>query len=104
MRQDGKRVKTLADKRRENQRPTSGQRRSLRKRVFLRDRGICWICGKPVIWNAPNNPLNPSDDEYTLDHVVPFIYGGKWSMSNLRVAHRKCNRERGHDCQLLFDF
>jgi 5-methylcytosine-specific restriction endonuclease McrA len=61
-------------------------RRNIRLYVYERDRGICWLCGKPVAWV-----------DYTMDHVVPRSYGAPHlHRPNLRCSHEKCNKERGN--------
>jgi len=53
-----------------------------RAAVLVRDRGICWLCGRP--------------GANTADHVVPLAVGGHpYDMANLRAAHHKCNSRRG---------
>lgn len=53
-----------------------------RKNVLVRDRGICWLCGRP--------------GATTADHVVPLAMGGHpYDEANLRAAHRSCNSRRG---------
>lgn len=55
--------------------------------VFKRDRGICGICGLPVIYDkqADNNWSG------TIDHIEPLSCGGEHSMDNCQLAHRICN-------------
>lgn len=40
----------------------------------------CAICGKPI-----------SDDEFSIDHIIPISRGGNNSIDNLRPVHRRCN-------------
>lgn len=64
--------------------------------IFLRDGGLCWICGKPV-----DLKLLPSSKQWdeclTLDHIIPQSKGGTWKTSNLRAAHKLCNSIRGNN-------
>lgn len=53
-------------------------------RLFERDMGICWLCKEAVEWKHASK-----------DHVVPKIEGGGNGIYNLRLAHRKCNKDRG---------
>lgn len=55
-----------------------------RKLVYLKDDGICGICG---------NPLEMSD--LTLDHIIPISKGGGHVYANVHSAHRICNIRRG---------
>lgn len=60
-----------------------------------RDGNDCGICGHPVDVTLPSGPrgddLGPS-----VDHVVPRSKGGGDELSNLRLAHWSCNRNRGN--------
>jgi 5-methylcytosine-specific restriction endonuclease McrA len=57
--------------------------------LFDRDRGICQICRKPVIWDDERRPYRPSGD-----HIVPLSAGGKHELANMQLAHRRCNYQR----------
>lgn len=65
--------------------------------VFRNDMGMCYICGKPCLWDdyvedagtIICGPCYPS-----IDHVVPLSKGGKHSWENVRLACRKCNSEK----------
>lgn len=54
-------------------------------RIFLRDRGICGICGVRV----------PNLSAANIDHVIPISRGGQHTEENVQLAHRTCNREKG---------
>jgi 5-methylcytosine-specific restriction endonuclease McrA len=56
----------------------------LRRLVWVRDKGICQLCGKAVT------------ALYTLDHVIPQSHGGSTTLSNCRLAHIACNSRRGN--------
>ncbi len=63
---------------------------STRDLVFIRDKGICWLCRIEVPVDVPrNDPLRAS-----MDHVVPRSRGGKHNAENLRLAHLICNSLR----------
>lgn len=69
---------------------------SLRERVWVRDGGLCQLCGDPV----PNLPrydgAGKIPDEYpTLDHILPRSRGGSNDYENLQLAHWKCNVLKG---------
>jgi 5-methylcytosine-specific restriction endonuclease McrA len=47
---------------------------------------LCGICCEPISTEA----------EIEVDHIEPVAYGGAaFDESNLRVAHRRCNRRAG---------
>lgn len=59
--------------------------------LFIRDKGICQICGKPCdksdnSWNGFFGPLSP-----TIDHRVALANGGSHSWDNVQLAHAICN-------------
>ncbi len=61
--------------------------------VAERDRWTCWLCDGAV---DPDAPIN-SPGAGTVDHVVPKSRGGRTEPQNLRLAHRRCNTNRGND-------
>lgn len=52
-----------------------------RRDIYVRDKGICGICGKFV-----------PPDSFTIDHIVPISKGGTYEYSNLQCCCRKCNQ------------
>lgn len=61
------------------------------QRVAERDGWRCWVCGNDV---DPSGPAG-SAHAASVDHVVPRALGGKTETDNLRLAHRRCNTQRG---------
>lgn len=67
-------------------------------RLYVRDKGICHLCGKPcdpddytVIDNAfIVGKLYPS-----IDHLKPIAGGGEHSWANVKLAHMICNSMKG---------
>jgi len=55
----------------------------LRSHIYIRDKGICWIC---------NEFVYPKD--YDLGHLVDRCYGGLDAYDNLAVMHRWCNNTK----------
>jgi HNH endonuclease len=56
-----------------------------------RDAWTCWVCGGAVDPDSPpGSPHAPS-----VDHVIPRARGGTNDPGNLRLAHRRCNGQRG---------
>lgn len=50
----------------------------------------CW-CGKQM-----QNEKESKWDYETIEHLTPVSKGGSNDMSNLALAHKKCNEERGN--------
>ncbi len=68
------------------------RRRQLRARV-LREEDTCWLCGGIVDKTLP--PKDPMAPE--VDEVVPVSLGGNpLDRSNVRLAHRLHNQQRGN--------
>lgn len=69
--------------------------------LILRDRGVCWICGGSVdrtdLKIAPSGYKYPGDNYPVIEHVIPICRGGLHSWGNVRLAHHKCNAEKGSD-------
>jgi 5-methylcytosine-specific restriction endonuclease McrA len=61
------------------------------KKLAKRDGWRCWLCGEPIdrLLRAPDRHAK------TLDHVVPQAKYGTDDIRNLRLAHARCNHERG---------
>ena len=66
--------------------------------LYRRDKGICYLCGKPVdftdsqikygtFYAGPNYP--------SRDHIIPQSKGGEHSWDNIRLAHFYCNTLKG---------
>lgn len=68
------------------------------KRLYKRDRGVCWICGGLCDFNSraisKNGYEYPGDDYPEVEHVIPISRGGLHSWDNVRLAHRKCNAKK----------
>lgn len=60
--------------------------------IAARDGWWCWLCGGAIDPDAPTN----SPNQGTIDHLVPRSRGGSSELSNLRLAHRRCNVRRGN--------
>lgn len=55
--------------------------------------GICQLCGEAVL--ASGHEHGP--DSATIDHVIPLARGGQDVISNMQLAHRRCNNAKGSD-------
>lgn len=61
------------------------------EKLFKRDKGECYICGKKLNPDTYyNDPLAP-----TIEHVIPIIKGGTHTWDNVRLACRACNNAKG---------
>lgn len=58
-----------------------------------RDGWVCWLCEQPI---DPDAVLG-APQRASIDHVVPKSRGGPTEPANLRLAHARCNGERGND-------
>lgn len=50
-----------------------------------RDGYLCYLCSRGFSSVSPP----------TLDHVIPLAKGGTWDLENLKLAHKRCNVEKG---------
>jgi len=55
--------------------------------VVARDRGVCAICGKPLVSEAEEN---------NIDHIVALSIGGTNDLVNLQLSCPLCNREKSN--------
>lgn len=55
-----------------------------RQNVYLRDNGRCGYCGIKV-----------SRDDWTYDHVIPRMQGGKTNFDNVVCCCTNCNQRKG---------
>jgi 5-methylcytosine-specific restriction endonuclease McrA len=54
-------------------------------KIGTRDRWTCHWCGTG----------QGTGDPWEVDHYIPLSRGGTNHVSNLRLAHRSCNRAKG---------
>lgn len=59
--------------------------RSIRKRIWLRDRGICQVC---------ESDMNGHPEYYECGHIIDQAAGGKDHDDNLVVMCISCNRRK----------
>lgn len=62
-----------------------GHKTSLLNALLRRDGPSCFFCGAPT-----------TADDRSLEHLVPLSHGGPNHLSNLVLAHRRCNADAGH--------
>lgn len=66
------------------------------ERIFRRDKGICWLCLKPV-----------NRKEASKDHIAPKSRQEELGLTdyemksddNMRLAHKLCNSKRGNQLE-----
>ena len=58
--------------------------KALRKHL-LRQSDLCGICGKAIT----------KMKDATIDHIIPLSRGGHSGISNIQLAHDKCNSTKG---------
>ena len=65
------------------------------KRLYERDKGICYLCGEPCDYNdkviTDEGYYIVGETYPTIDHVIPISKGGKHSWDNVKLAHHYCN-------------
>lgn len=64
--------------------PTEAAKKRLRgevtrERLLARDGDECWFCGRPM------------GQDCTIEHLVPKARGGRNTLANYALAHRRCN-------------
>lgn len=68
------------------------------KKLFERDKGICYLCGRMCDWNdwreSKKGNRFPGNKYPTIDHVIPISRGGLNSWDNVRLACWKCNTQK----------
>ena len=65
------------------------------KKLYLRDKGVCWLCRTSCDWNdykITEKAFVAGENYPSIDHVVPLSKGGSHTWDNVRLAHRGCNR------------
>lgn len=61
------------------------------ERLLKRDGNKCYICNELM-----NKGSDYNDDDYpNIEHVKPLSKGGTHTWDNVKLAHRKCNMEKG---------
>ena len=68
------------------------------ERLFKRDGGVCYICGKSCDWSdivERDGTMIAGENYPSIDHVKPVSKGGTHTWSNVRLACRACNTLKG---------
>lgn len=64
------------------------------ERLYQRDGGICYLCGRVCDWNdreVVDGTIICGDAYPSIDHVIPLSKNGKHAWVNVKLACRKCN-------------
>ena len=65
---------------------TKEQRNKLEKRTFGNKKSITDPAGRKT-----------TRDNYEIDHIYPASKGGKTTLQNAQIVHKKTNREKSND-------
>ena len=57
----------------------------IRQRLIAKHGMVCALCSKPI----------ESEDELTVDHIIPRAMGGATTYENCQLAHKECNLRKG---------
>lgn len=67
------------------------------ERLYQRDGGICYLCGRVCDWNdreVVDGTIICGDTYPSVDHVIPLSKNGKHAWVNVKLACRKCNNHK----------
>jgi 5-methylcytosine-specific restriction endonuclease McrA len=66
--------------------------------LAMREHNRCYLCGKLVDWNDKymvGNTTVVGSTYPSIEHIIPISKGGLEAWTNVKLAHMKCNREKG---------
>jgi len=67
-----------------------------RQQIIDRDGLNCHICNREVDFQANHIVGQPGWELYPhIDHVIPIAKGGDDTLDNVKLAHAKCNTDKG---------
>lgn len=87
-------------------RRANGHRRRLLFNRVLKEESTCWLCGNPVnkelrgiyVYDQKSKKMHLHPDSPSLDEIVPVSQGGDpLDRNNVRLAHLRCNEQRGDE-------
>lgn len=89
------------DAKKNHKRRGAGPMTVSRERLLKLRGNRCHICGRLI--DLKLSGMHPMG--FTIDHLLPVSRGGTNEISNLHVAHRRCNTARGNrgHAQLIMD-
>lgn len=68
------------------------------KKVYIRDNGICYLCGRVCDWNdykIVNDAFIVGGSYPTIEHVLALCNGGTHTWDNIKLACHACNTKKG---------
>lgn len=68
-------------------------------RLFKKDKGICYLCGRPCDYSdfkKIDSYIVTGNRYPSIEHIVPISKGGTDTWDNVRLAHRICNSFKGN--------
>lgn len=67
------------------------------EKLYVRDKGECYICGRACDWNdcIKGESFIAGGSYPTIEHIVPLSRGGKHSWENIKLACFSCNTKKG---------
>lgn len=69
------------------------------ERLYERDNGICYLCGRVCDWNDGewrDGVFRVGKNYPSIEHVKPISKGGSHTWSNIRLACVSCNSKKGN--------
>lgn len=67
-----------------------------REQIIDRDGYNCYLCSKPIDLSGSHIVGRPGWELYPhIEHVVPLSRGGTDTLDNVKIAHAKCNLDKG---------
>lgn len=64
-------------------RSSTKRTRNQRSTLLLRHGPFCGLCGRLIVRS-----------QHSADHKLALVRGGRNSLDNLQLAHRRCNEEK----------
>lgn len=58
----------------------------IRQQLIAKHGMVCALCSKPI----------ESNEELTVDHIIPRAMGGATTYENCQLAHKECNFRKGN--------
>ena len=69
-----------------------------KEKLYERDKGICYLCGRLCDWNDgkwENGIFKVGKTYPTVEHLIPIVSGGSDTWDNVKLACVSCNSKKG---------